>query len=119
MIINILISTFLSLKAHKLRVFLTMVGIIIGITSVVTISTLGEGMKQQVLSATSSTSANNVKIMYSMEQEDNTGMGYVDYSNSDFSFSMVDLKKLRIPKDWNLFFLIMDNNLWAIRLTKN
>lgn len=95
MIINILISTFLSLKAHKLRVFLTMVGIIIGITSVVTISTLGEGMKQQVLSATSSTSANNVKIMYSMEQEDNTGMGYVDYSNSDFSFSMVDLKKIK------------------------
>ncbi|MGQ4818689.1 ABC transporter permease, partial [Enterococcus faecium] len=49
MIANLFVSTFLSLKAHKLRVFLTMVGIIIGITSVVTISALGEGMKRQVV----------------------------------------------------------------------
>ena len=38
MLKNLLLSTFLSLKAHKLRVFLTMVGIIIGITAVVTVS---------------------------------------------------------------------------------
>lgn len=95
MIFNILISTFLSLKAHKLRVFLTMFGIIIGITSVVTISTLGEGMKKQVLATTESTSADNVKIIYNMEQEDTTGMGYVSYQDSDFSFSMIDLKKIK------------------------
>ena len=47
MIRNILLSTMLSLRAHKLRVFLTMVGIIIGIASVVTIAALGEGVKQQ------------------------------------------------------------------------
>ena len=47
MIRNILLSTMLSLRAHKLRVFLTMVGIIIGIASVVTIAALGEGAKQQ------------------------------------------------------------------------
>ena len=46
MIANLFVSTFLSLKAHKLRVFLTMVGIIIGITSVVTISALGEGIQR-------------------------------------------------------------------------
>ncbi|MGX7417429.1 ABC transporter permease [Carnobacterium gallinarum] len=95
MILNIFISTFLSLKAHKLRVFLTMVGIIIGITSVVTISTLGEGMKRQVLATTDSTNASNVKIIYSMEQEDASGMGYIEYQDSDFNFSMVDLKKVK------------------------
>ncbi|WP_373738231.1 ABC transporter permease, partial [Jeotgalibaca porci] len=47
MIRNILMSTLLSLRAHKLRVFLTMVGIIIGIASVVTIAALGEGVRRK------------------------------------------------------------------------
>ncbi|TFJ38975.1 ABC transporter permease [Carnobacterium divergens] len=94
MIINILISTFLSLRAHKLRVFLTMVGIIIGITSVVCISTLGAGMKKQVMSA-NDTNANIMKIQYSMEDEESDGMNYISYKDSDFSFTRVDLKKIK------------------------
>ena len=66
MIANLFVSTFLSLKAHKLRVFLTMVGIIIGITSVVTISALGEGMKRQVVKASSAVNADVLKIHYTM-----------------------------------------------------
>lgn len=92
MISNLLISTLLSLRAHKLRVFLTMIGIIIGITSVVTISTLGEGMKKQVMSATS-TNTNLVKLHYTMQEESTDGM--MTYEEPDYSFSRVDLKKVR------------------------
>lgn len=91
---NLLVSTLLSLKAHKLRVFLTMVGIIIGITSVVTISTLGAGMRKQVLSATNAMNTNVLKLQYSMD----TGEGssnYLAYEEPDYSFSRVDMKKVR------------------------
>ncbi len=37
-----------SLKAAKLRSFLTMLGVIIGVVSVVTVISIGEGIKQQV-----------------------------------------------------------------------
>ena len=93
MIANLLISTLLSLRAHKLRVFLTMVGIIIGITSVVTISTLGAGMKKQVVSASSAMNADVVKLHYTMQDESSSG--YMIYDEPDFTFSKVDLKKMR------------------------
>lgn len=93
MISNLLISTLLSLRAHKLRVFLTMIGIIIGITSVVTISTLGEGMKKQVVSASSAMNADVVKLHYTMQEESSTG--YMVYEEPDFNFSKLDLKKVR------------------------
>src|SRR5260363_192710 len=37
-----------ALRAHRLRTFLTMLGIIIGITSVASIVALGSGMKQRI-----------------------------------------------------------------------
>lgn len=92
MIANLLLSTLLSLRAHKLRVFLTMIGIIIGIASVVTISTLGAGMKSTVLSASSAMNVDVVKLHYTMQDEGSDGMSY---EKPDFSFSRVDLKKLR------------------------
>ncbi|MEI5989106.1 ABC transporter permease [Enterococcus crotali] len=93
MISNLLISTLLSLRAHKLRVFLTMIGIIIGIASVVTISTLGEGMKKQVMSATSAMNTGVVKLHYTMQDESASGM--MSYEEPDYSFSRVDMKKVR------------------------
>ncbi|MTD38096.1 FtsX-like permease family protein [Erwinia sp. CPCC 100877] len=93
MIINLLISTLLSLRAHKLRVFLTMIGIIIGIASVVTISTLGEGMKKQVVSASNAMNANVVKLHYTMQDESSSD--YLGYEEPDFTFSKVDMKKVR------------------------
>lgn len=94
MIGNLFVSTFLSLKAHKLRVFLTMVGIIIGIASVVTISTLGEGMKKQILSSTSAMNTDIVKLHYTMHMDDgDSGVYY--YEEPDFSFSRIDMKKVQ------------------------
>lgn len=53
----------LSMRAHKLRTFLTMLGIIIGIASVVSVVALGEGSKQKVLNQISSIGTNTLEIM--------------------------------------------------------
>lgn len=52
----------LSMKSHRLRTFLTMLGIIIGIASVVSVVALGEGSRQQVLQNISSLGTNTLEI---------------------------------------------------------
>lgn len=52
----------LSMRAHKLRTFLTMLGIIIGIASVVSVVALGQGSQQKVLSSISDLGANTLEI---------------------------------------------------------
>lgn len=94
MLRNLLLTTLLSIRAHKLRVFLTMIGIIIGIASVVAISTLGEGMKQQIVQATNqSLKANELKITYKAEEQEETDIPYP--VESSFQFSRLDMKKVR------------------------
>jgi len=60
----------LSMRAHKLRTFLTMLGIIIGIASVVCVVALGDGSKQKVLESISSIGTNTLNIR--------TGSGFGD-----------------------------------------
>ena len=52
----------LNLRAHKLRVFLTMIGIIIGIASVVAILSIGAGLQAQVSDSTVSESVNTLRV---------------------------------------------------------
>lgn len=52
----------ISMSAHPLRTFLTMLGIIIGIASVVCVVALGEGSRQKVLSNISSLGTNTLEI---------------------------------------------------------
>ena len=59
-----------SMRAHKLRTFLTMLGIIIGIASVVCVVALGEGSKQKVLTSISAIGADTLNIR--------TGSGFGD-----------------------------------------
>ncbi len=61
---NLIKSSLLSLKANKLRVFLTMIGIIIGISSVVVVLSIGDGLKAQVSKATGETNANKVTVSF-------------------------------------------------------
>ncbi len=92
MIRNLLLSTYLSLKAHKLRVFLTMLGIIIGIASVVTIAALGEGLRQQTVELADTVNMNEIKIqnVYATDDE------YSYYSEpTEFEFSRVDMKRVQ------------------------
>ncbi|MDT1060926.1 MacB family efflux pump subunit [Paracoccus sp. CPCC 101403] len=52
----------LAMRAHKLRSFLTMLGIIIGIASVVSVVALGEGSRQQVLRNISDLGTNTLQV---------------------------------------------------------
>lgn len=52
----------LSMNAHRLRTLLTMLGIIIGIASVVSVVALGEGSRQKVLENISSIGTNTIEI---------------------------------------------------------
>ncbi len=52
----------LALRAHRLRTFLTMLGIIIGIASVVSVIALGEGSQQKVLANINSLGTNTLEI---------------------------------------------------------
>jgi macrolide transport system ATP-binding/permease protein len=52
----------LAMNAHKLRAFLTMLGIIIGIASVVSVVALGEGTKQAVLKQISAFGTNTIDV---------------------------------------------------------
>jgi len=52
----------LAMAAHKLRTFLTMLGIIIGIASVVSVVALGSGSQQQILDRISAMGTNTLEI---------------------------------------------------------
>jgi len=53
----------LAMAAHRLRSFLTMLGIIIGIASVVSVVALGEGSRQRVLADISAIGTNTLDIL--------------------------------------------------------
>ena len=52
----------LAMNAHRMRTFLTMLGIIIGIASVVSVVALGNGSQQQILKNISSLGTNTITI---------------------------------------------------------
>lgn len=52
----------IAMSAHRLRTFLTMLGIVIGIASVVSVVALGEGSRQSVLSEISSLGTNTLEV---------------------------------------------------------
>ncbi|SDH22846.1 MacB family efflux pump subunit [Roseospirillum parvum] len=53
----------LAMWAHRLRTFLTMLGIIIGIASVVSVVALGEGSRQRILANISAIGTNTIDVM--------------------------------------------------------
>lgn len=63
MIIESIKMALVSIRSAKLRSFLTILGIIIGIASVVTIDSLGQGLKKQVASQIDSLGANVITVI--------------------------------------------------------
>ena len=63
MLENIL-TAFQAIRANKLRSFLTMLGIIIGISSVITITTIGNSLQKTIASTMNELAGNN--LMYGM-----------------------------------------------------
>jgi putative ABC transport system permease protein len=65
---NLIRLALLALQRNKLRALLTMLGIIIGVASVITMMSIGEGSKQSINSSLSSMGSNMITIMpYSNE----------------------------------------------------
>lgn len=62
----------LAMNAHRLRTFLTMLGIIIGIASVVSVVALGNGSQQQILSNISSLGTNTITVFQGRGFGDNS-----------------------------------------------
>ena len=69
-ILNILISAFRALQRNKMRSFLTMLGIIIGVAAVIAMLAIGQGAQYSVEQQISSLGT-NVLIVYPGSQ--NTG----------------------------------------------
>lgn len=59
------------LKANKMRSFLTMLGIIIGISSVIAIMTVGDAVNNSVTSSMGDIGANNIEVGISLKELDN------------------------------------------------
>lgn len=60
------------LKSNKMRALLTMLGIIIGISSVIAILTVGDGMSGQITSSMSTLGASNITISLQARNRNNT-----------------------------------------------
>lgn len=66
-LVSLIKSSIYSVKAHKFRVFLTMIGIIIGISSVVTILSVGDGLKATINDSVENTNQNKITINFESE----------------------------------------------------
>ena len=60
--LDLLATIWVGLAAHKLRSFLTMLGIIIGVASVITLMSIGKGTTAQILSNIQRMGANLITI---------------------------------------------------------
>lgn len=72
----------LSMKAHRLRTFLTMLGIIIGIASVVCVVALGTGSTERILSQISSLGTNTIEVF--------PGLSFGDVRSGKYKSLVVD-----------------------------
>lgn len=82
-------STLSNLKGHKLRVFVTMLWIIIGITSVILVSSIGNGLKQEVKYSVDKVNPNKTRINF-----EPTDSSMIDMSIFLKPFTKDDLKTL-------------------------
>ncbi|MFB6150839.1 MAG: ABC transporter permease [Haloarculaceae archaeon] len=62
-----------SLRAHKLRAALTVVGVVIGIAAVITFATFGASLKAEVVSEIEGSSANEVYLLTTAEDDGGFG----------------------------------------------
>ncbi|MBU3092013.1 ABC transporter permease [Clostridium sp. CF011] len=100
-IINLIKTSVYSLKSHKLRVFLTMIGIIIGISSVISIMSVGNGLKVKMNESMADTSANKINVNFEPENVDADLTLIEPFSKSDpYSLKTVaGVEKVEESKD--------------------
>ena len=79
-IINLIKIAYRSLNKNKLRVFLTMLGIIIGVASVIAMLAIGEGSKENIATSMASLGINSVMIYPGSTNQGGVRMGAGSYS---------------------------------------
>lgn len=80
-----------ALVRNKLRAFLTMLGIIIGVASVIALLAIGEGSKQSINSTMASMGTNMIMVMPAQQERGGVSMG----SANNKSLTMADVEALR------------------------
>ena len=78
MILDLFKMAIRSLISHKLRTFLTALGIIIGVASVISMISIGEGARQQTLSTISKFGTNIITIKPGQKKSRHVSTGKVD-----------------------------------------
>lgn len=95
-------SALYSVKSNKMRSFLTMLGIIIGISSVITIVSIGEGGKNAIIGEFEEIGKNTVNVQVNSRS--------LDVKSSDY-FTLKDMEMLKsmlpeitaIVSPWNIY----------------
>jgi len=88
---NLLKIAVRALVRNKLRAFLTMLGIIIGVASVIAMLAIGEGAKRNIRDEMSSMGTNLIMIMPNMQQRGGVSLG----ASSSIVLKMTDVDALR------------------------
>jgi len=86
---NIIRTSLINLKCHKLRVFITLIWIIIGITSSILVSSIGNGLKKEVLDSVSRVNPNKTRIYF--ESSDSNMVNMESFLNP---FKLEDIEEL-------------------------
>lgn len=85
-----------SIRAHRLRSVLTVVGVVIGIASVVTFATFGASVEADILSDVGSTSVNKIYVLPTPASDDGSGPGFGGLTQPVFTTH--DVQQLRAIK---------------------
>ncbi len=107
MILENLMLAYQSLKSNKMRALLTMLGIIIGIMSIIAIMIIGDAMTASVQNSLSSLGTNNITLMVqekSVETFMFTGMGTVSSGRTGKVPTSDDLISNRMIEDMREYF---------------
>lgn len=101
---DLLKTAWYSIRAYKLRIFLTMIGIIIGVSSVSAILAVGEGLSKQAIDSLDSSNINTITINYvSNFNQDEVGTNYFDEEDI-LELSQIDgVEKVEKNKEVQMF----------------
>ena len=86
---SVIKSSLINLKGHKLRVFITLIWIIIGITSSILVSSIGNGLKKEVIDSVSRVNPNKTRIYF--ESNDSNMINMESFLNP---FKLEDIDEL-------------------------
>ena len=92
---DLLVETFLSLTANKARSFLTILGIVVGITSVIVMVAFGQGTKASIESNISSMGANLLTIMPGGSMGSRIGGAGAGFGASTNSITLKDVAAIK------------------------